>query len=231
MLKWTGIAIAIVTLNSLVVAAQDQQVIQPADKNTQVRVNYLNVCTPSADDQKEFAEALARVPPAPKFAADFEISRGLTSMQKAETARYVRLRRDMPEKSGFSTTQYSLSTDAERTTETLVLRLAEPKDLLMITLEDQVSATATSPAVVLDTDTPVSRIKLERFGKPSLVLARCENADQAAYQTYFQQASKLMATFRKSLGLRGAFRNDLLWLSRPAPKTVAAKPEKPAASQ
>jgi hypothetical protein len=224
------ILIATFTL-TLLSFSQEQQVIKPADPSTQVRVNYLNVCTPTADDEKELATALARVPEKPKFSADFEISRGRTSIEGSGQARYVRLRRDMPEKSGFSTTQYSLSTDTERTTETLVLRLADPKDLLMITLEDQVSATATSPSVVLETDTPVSRIKLERFGKPSLVLARCENADQATYETYFQQSSRLMAAFRRSLGLRGIFRSDLLWLAHPPAKAAAAKPEKPPATK
>jgi hypothetical protein len=205
--------------------AQDPKLVKPADENTQVRVNYLNVCTPTTEDEQEFAAALERIPEKPRFAMDFEISRGRTSLENAAPARYVRLRRDMPEKSGFSTTQYSLSTDPEKTTETLVLRLEDPKDLLMITLEDQVSATATSPVVVLDTDTPVSRVKLERFGKPSLVLARCESVDQAAYKKYFDHASRVMAGFRKSLGLRGTFRNDLMWLSRPGPKTTAAKPQ------
>jgi hypothetical protein len=205
--------------------AQEQQVIKPADKDTQVRVNYLNVCTPNADDQKEITEALARVPQKPAFAADFEISRGRTSLEKGEPARYVRLRRDMPPKSGFSTTQYSLSTDPAQTTETLVLRLEDPKDLLMITLEDQVSSGATSPAAVLDADTPVSRIKLERFGKPSLVLARCGEADQSSYEALFQQASRSMAIYRRALGLRGTFRGDLLWLSRPVKGTKPAAPK------
>jgi hypothetical protein len=195
-----------------------------AEQQPGVKVNYLNVCTPTEDEQKEISAALAKIPARPQFAADFEVSRGLTTMQNAEAARYVRLRRDMPEKSGFTTTQYSLSTDASQTTETLVLRLSQPKELLMISFEDQVSSTATSPAALLDTDTPVSRIKLERFGKSSLVLARCEGADQSTYEPLFRQASATMAQFRKALGLRGAFRRDLAWLVQaPAPKTTAKK--------
>ena len=36
----------------------------------------LNVCSPSADEQKEIAAALARVPKQPLFGADFEVTRG-----------------------------------------------------------------------------------------------------------------------------------------------------------
>jgi hypothetical protein len=198
---------------------------KPADPQSNVRVNYINVCTPTEDEQKEISAALAKIPKRPQFGTDFEISRGLTTMENADAARYVRLRRDMPEKSGFSTAQYSLSTDAKQTTETLVLRLSAPKDLLMISFEDQVSSTATQPAAILATDTPVSRVKLERFGKSSLVLARCEGADQATYDPLFREASQLMVLFRKSLGLRTAFRRDLAWLT--APPAVAKPTKKP----
>ena len=208
---------------SVPVFAQDPT--KPVDPQTGVRVNYLNVCTPNEDEQKEIREALAKIPKKPQFGPDFEISRGLTTMENADTARYVRLRRDMPEKSGFSTAQYSLSTDAKQTTETLVLKLSAPKDLLMISFEDQVSAGATQPSAMLDTDTPISRVKLERFGKSSLVLARCEGADQSVYEAIFREASQQMATFRKGLGLRTAFRREMAWLtSAPAPVKAAAKP-------
>ena len=48
--------------------AAAQQPSQP-----QVKVNMLNVCSPSADDQKEISAALARVPKQPLFAQDFEV--------------------------------------------------------------------------------------------------------------------------------------------------------------
>jgi hypothetical protein len=95
----------------------------------------------------------------------------------------------------------------------------------MISFEDQVSSGATQPSALLDTDTPISRIKLERFGKSSLVLARCEGADQSVYEPIFREASEQMGAFRKSLGLRTAFRRDMAWLtSSPAPIKAAAKP-------
>src|SRR5881227_4399747 len=57
--------------------ANAQQASQP-----QVKVNMLNVCSPSADDQREISSALSRVPKQPLFAPDFEVDRGRTSMQE-----------------------------------------------------------------------------------------------------------------------------------------------------
>jgi hypothetical protein len=90
--------------------------------------------------------------------------------------------------------------------ETLVLRLREPKDLMQISIEDSASTVA-SPAAMLTSNTPVSRIKLERFGKPSVVLARCSGSegpatDQTAYASLFQAASSIMNRYRDALGVR-----------------------------
>ena len=46
----------------------------------QVKVNMLNVCSPSAEEQKEIAAALARVPKQPLFGTDFEVSRGRSTL-------------------------------------------------------------------------------------------------------------------------------------------------------
>jgi hypothetical protein len=198
------------------------QEIKPADPGTKMRVNYLNVCLPGEDEQKEIQAALRRIPAHASFTPDFEISRGRVSLENAATSRYLRLRRDMPARSGFDAAQYSLSADPQRTVETLVLKLENPKDLVSITLEDQVSSSAAGPATVLDVDTPVSRIKLERFGKASLVLARCEETDQKAYDPIFVEASRIFALYRRALGLRTLFRGDLAWLAAPP----AAAPRK-----
>src|SRR4051812_20363141 len=200
-----------------------------ADKNDkpQVRYNYLNVCTPTPDEQKEMKTVLARIPSTPHYNPDFEISRGRTSLENAEPARYLRLRRELTNSTDFENVQYSLSTDGNDTHETLVLKYKDPKDVMTVALEDTVSAKATSPASLLDADTPAAHIKLERFGKPSLVLARCEGADQSAYEAVFQQASSVLAAYRKSLGLRNMFRNDMAWLvtsgTEPAAGTKSAK--------
>jgi hypothetical protein len=207
---------------------------KPEEKKPEVRVNMLNVCTPSEAEQQEIKAALAKIPARVSFQPDFEISRGRTTMENAASARYLRLRRELDPKTGFSTAQYSISTDAEKTTETLVMKLANPKDLLMITLEDRVTAGAPASSL-LDVDTPVSRISLERFGKPGLVLAHCENVDQSTYAPIFAEGSKLFAAYRKSLGLRGAFRSDLTWLvSRSkfdAPKGAKQDASKPDAAK
>ena len=46
----------------------------------QVKVNVLNVCAPSAEDQKELSAALAKVPGKPVFGADYEVARGHSTL-------------------------------------------------------------------------------------------------------------------------------------------------------
>src|SRR5271170_5456797 len=155
-----------------------------------VKVNVLNVCTPSADEQKELASALAKVPGTPVFAADYEVSRGHSTLDPStpipgmqplppgavSAADWVRVRREFPDATLFSNVQYSFSVDATNMVETLVLRVRDQKDLLQVAIEDSASAVASATAM-LSTSTPVSRVKLERFGKASVVLARCTGAE------------------------------------------------------
>src|SRR6202140_2510306 len=61
------------------VFAQEQPA-NPPTTQPQVKVNMLNVCSPSAEEQKEIAAALARVPKQPLFGADFEISHGSSTL-------------------------------------------------------------------------------------------------------------------------------------------------------
>src|SRR4029077_18129503 len=102
----TVFRIALTALFMLAAAmAQDQQ--QPApppsaeptapqsstpspDGKPQVKVNYLNVCTPGTDEEAIIKSALAAVQPKPAFSADFELSRGRTSLKDAPDAKYVR---------------------------------------------------------------------------------------------------------------------------------------------
>lgn len=214
----------------VVAAAQAQDAPKSDDKQQgpPVKVNYLNVCSPSDVETAEILAALERVPVRAAFAQDFEVTRGRSSMQDAQPARYIRLRRELTGDPLFSNVQYSLSTDAQNTVETLVLKVKEPKDLFSISLEDQVSASAAAPASVLDVNTPVSRIKLERFGKANLVLSRCPAADQSAYEALFTKASALLAGYRKSLGLHTMFRMDINWLSQAKPKAKPAAPRQKA---
>jgi hypothetical protein len=185
-----------------------------------VKVNVINVCTPSADAQKELSAALAKVPAKLTFASDYEVSRGHSTLDQSaaipgmqplpagttSSADWVRVRREFPASAPFTNAQYSFSVDAQNMVETLVLRVREPKDLMQISIEDSASAVA-SPTAMLTSNTPVSRIKLERFGKPSVVLARCSGADgpatdQSAYVPIFQAASSIMNRYRDGLGVR-----------------------------
>lgn len=183
-----------------------------------VKVNVINVCTPSADEQKELTAALARVPAKLTFASDYEVSRGHSTLDSntpipgmqpmpagtSSSADWVRVRREFTDTNPFTNAQYSFSVDSKNMVETLVLRVRDPKDLMQISIEDSASA-ITSPAAMLSSNTPVSRVKLERFGKPSVVLARCSGSDgpavdQAVYMPIFQAASSIMGRYRAGLG-------------------------------
>lgn len=224
---------ALITLFLLATAclAQDQQPSAPppapsptapaSEGKPQVKVNYLNVCTPGKEEETIIKDALAAVQRKPVFSADFEISRGRTTLKDAPEAKYVRLRRDFVAEAPLLTAQYSMSTDTTNTIEILVLRARDPKDFLQVVLENRVTAGATTPLALLQVDTPTSRVRVERLNKSSAVLTRCPEADQSAYEPVFHQASEIMAQYRAALGLRNAFRTDIAWLN-PAPKSAEA---------
>lgn len=217
---------------SLAAAAWAQQEPSPAPQQSdkpQVKVNYINVCTPGKEDQEIINGALSVVSAKPKFGDDFEISRGRTTMKDAPDSRFVRLRRDFAPDSPLMTAQYSMSTDSTNTIETLVLRLRDPKEFHEIAIEDRVSAGAATPATVLSVDTPASRVRIERFGKSSAGLARCQETDQSAYDPIFRHASEIMAQYRTALGLRTTFRSDLAWLN--ASQKSAGGPRKAQATK
>jgi hypothetical protein len=194
---------------------------QPPAQQPPVKVNVLNVCSPSADEQKELSSALAQVPSKPAFGKDYEVTHGHSTLDQntpipgmqqlppgaISAADYVRVRREFPGATLFSNVQYSFSVDSKDMVETLVLRVRDPKDLMQISIEDSASAVATA-ASMLSTSTPVSRVKLERFGKASVVLARCAGvdgnptADQSKYEPIFHAASSIMERYRDALGAR-----------------------------
>src|SRR6201987_3073919 len=200
-----------------------QQQPDAASQQPQVKVNMLNVCTPSAEEQKEIAAALAKIPKQPLFDADFEVSRGrstLTEMPamleagqaghvagEPSVASYVRIRREYSVQATFSSVQYSFSNDGVNMIETLVLHVRDPKDLIQVSLEDSASA-VTSSSVMLGANTPVTRVRLERFGKPSVGVARClETAagpapNQSAYEPLFHSASEVLTNYRALLGVK-----------------------------
>ncbi len=222
---------------------------QPAQP--QVKVNVLNVCAPSPEEQQQIASALAKVPKQPLFSPDFEVARGRSTLAESPdflqpgagaqvapdsaTATWVRIRHEFSVQALFSTVQYSFSVDSRNMVETLVLRVRDPKDLLEVAIEDSASS-VTTPATMLATDTPASRIKLERFGKSSIVLARClatEGApapDQHAYEPLFQTASAIVANYRGLLGARHTVPDELARIGGTAkskPKTPLSKKPAP----
>ena len=195
-----------------------------------VKVNVLNVCTPSAEEQKEISAALARVPKQPLFSEDFEVARGRSSLAESpgflqagqsaqlsdepSVANWVRMRREFSLQALFSTVQYSFSNDGKNMVETLVLHVRDPKDLEQLSIEDSASSVA-SPAAMLSSSTPASRVKLERFGKASVVLARCSASeggpapDQSAYEPLFASASAIMTNYRSLLNARRTVPDEL----------------------
>ncbi len=199
---------------------------QPKDQSQpQVRVNVINVCNPSEEEQQIIRKALTSVP-GPGFAPDFEISRGKTTVPDSPTASYVRIRHEFPPAAAFIAAQYSLSVDEKSIVEDLVFRSRDPKDVIQVQLEDTVTG-AQDAKSVLATDTPVNRIKLERFGKPSVALARCQGADQKVYEPLFQQASELMTKYRVALGTKRLVPRELTALGvGAAPKPAAKTPPK-----
>lgn len=209
-------AFCLLLLSTLAVA-------QAPSSKPQVRVNYLNVCTPSDAETKEIASALARIALKPIFSTDFEVSRGRSSMTESDLqlqgmqsdpsqppsiSRWVRIRREFPDNSPFLNVQYSFSTGEGRVIETLVFRLRDQKDLMQISLSDSITSRS-DPATVLAVDTPANRIRLERFGKSSVVLARCPAADQSAYQPQFASATEILSAYRSSLAVRKTVLDDL----------------------
>jgi hypothetical protein len=220
----------------------------PAGKTPPVKVNVLNVCTPSPEEQQQIAAAIASIPKRPSFSADFEIDRGRSVLDPSSNplmvagtiapggdsaiADFVRMRRDFGGASPFTTVQYSFSRDAKQMVETLVFRVRDPKDLLQLSLEDSASAVTTA-AAMLSSSTPVSRIKLERFGKSSIVLARCSSmetgqpVDQSKYEPLFSSATAALSGYRDHLGVRALVPEELTRISsgrmKPAAKAGAAK--------
>jgi len=220
----------------------------------------LNVCTPSADEQKEIAAALARVPKQPLFGADFEVTRGrstLTDMPsflkagegghvagEPSVASYVRIRREFSVQALFSSVQYSFSKDGQNMVETLVLHVRDPKDLIQVAIEDSASSVTSSDAM-LGSNNPASRVRLERFGKPSVALARCSAGeggpapDQTAYEPLFRGASDVLANYRRLLSVgiivpEELAKINLTKINGDKPKTKAepkSAPSKPAAAK
>lgn len=224
----------VVVFFAAVCAAQEPSVSQ---QKPQVKVHTLNVCTPSADEQQEIASALARIPKRPSFSQDFEVDRGRSVLDQnasplpiANTgsapdeeaiADFVRLRRDLAGSGTFSNVQYSFSRDSKQMVETLVFRVRDPKDLLQVSIEDSASS-VTSASTMVGSSTAASRIKLERFGKSSVVLARCSGTsdspapDQGKYEPLFASATVAMTDYRAIFGAKTLVPEELARIAHTA---------------
>ncbi len=225
-------------------AATQPAASQPAAQPP-VKVNVLNVCSPSPEDQKALAAALAKVPAKATFTKDFEVARGHSTLDpnapvpgmqalpqgESSSADWVRVRREFPDSGLFSNVQYSFSVDSSNMVEILVLKIRDPKDLIQISIEDSASA-VTSAAAMLSTDTPVARIKLERFGKSSIALARCpapdgsNAANQSPYESIFDAASAILVHYRDVLGVRKTVPAELVRLGVGGGKASHTGPKK-----
>ena len=215
---------------------------KPGQQKPEVKVHMLNVCSPSAEEQQEIAAALAHVPNRPTFSEDFEVDRGRSVLDQSANplsavnpaaaspaekniADFVRVRRDIGGSAIYSTVQYSFSRDSQQMVETLVFRVRDPKDLLQLSIEDSVSS-VTTPAAMLASATPPSRIKLERFGKSSVVLARCPGtadspANQSAYEPLFASASSVLAGYRTLVSAGALVPEELSRIRRFGASTTA----------
>jgi hypothetical protein len=225
------------------ITAQEQPANTPSTQ-PQVQVHMLNVCTPPAEEQKEIASALARIPKQPLFGTDFEVSRGrstLTDMPsflrpgpnapvagEPPVANYVRIRREFAVQALFSSLQYSFSNDGQNMVETLVMHVRDPKDLMEVSIEDSASS-VTSAETMLGANTPASRIHLERFGRSSIALARCSGSeggpppDQHAYEPLFSNASELLANYRALLRVKTLVPQELARIAGTSSPKAAGK--------
>jgi hypothetical protein len=195
-----------------------------AGTQTKIQVNFLNSCRPAQADLEEMGQALALVKERPGFAADFEISRGVTTLTEAEAraagapegsagspSRWVRIRKEFPDKAPLTDAQYSLSVEGDSASETLALHLRESKEVLQILISDSVTGSAVQ---VVKANTPPDRIRIERFGKASIVLARCGAIDQSAYEPLFRAADGIMEQYRTAMAVRTVVPAELAQLPR-----------------
>ena len=106
----------------------------------------------------------------------------------------------------LASVQYSFSDDGQTMVETLVLHVRDPKDLIQVSMDDSASAIG-SAANMVAANTPVNRVRLERFGKSSVALARCSASqngpapDQNVYEPLFRGASEVLTNYRRLLGV------------------------------
>lgn len=189
-----------------------------------MRVNMVNVCTPADADREEIAAALTRIPGRPAFNPDYEVARGHTT-DKTGASDWVRMRREFANDPTLTNVQYQFVLGSDGIQEMLVFYTQgnKPGEPVQISLTQKV--TAGTPQQVLAADTPPERITVARFGKPSLVLARCPGVDQKTYEPLFRSAAERFAAYRGALGVKTSVPGELAKLKPGTgkPRTTSAK--------
>jgi hypothetical protein len=218
--------LAAVLLLTLLALGQTTSTPSKQDKNAetpQVKINYLNVCAPSGDEQHVLENALSSLPSKPAFSPEFEVARGRSTMpeegpgavqtsgQSTATpplSTWVRIRKEFAT-GALSNVQYTFSKDEKGMTETLVFRMKSParNQPMQVSIQDALAAPTATQA--LAADTAPDRIRVERFGAGSVVLARCPQADQKQYEQFFTRAKSVMSAYRKLLGVAATVPGDL----------------------
>lgn len=208
-----GMALRLLLAVALLAASATAQQPAPADQ-PKIRVNMVNSCQPAPAETEQISKALAKVAELTPFAPDFEISRGRSTLTEAQAraagvanvsgpvrSNWIRIRRDLAEHSPVASVQFSLTEESGSASELIALHLRETKadDVLQIAISAAVPGSA---AQLLDSTTPPQRIQVERFGKSSLVLRRCEEVDQTIYNPLFIQAAKIFEAYRKAMAVR-----------------------------
>jgi hypothetical protein len=90
---------------------------------------------------------------------------------------------------------------------------------------------------MLGSNSPATRVRLERFGKPSVALARCTAAeggptpDQTAYEPLFRGASDVLANYRRLLAVSIVVPEELAKIRGDKPKPAVTKPAKPSGTR
>jgi len=182
-------------------------------------------------------QGLARVKDRPSFTADFEISRGITTLTEAEAraagapagsgttpSGWVRIRHEFPEKAVLTDVQYSISVDGDASNEVLAMHMRDSREVLQILISDSVVG---SPAQVVKLNTPPDRIRIERFGKGSIVLARCGTVDQSSYEPIFASAHEILEKYRTAMAVASVVPAELARLPTTRQSKVRRKNPKP----
>jgi hypothetical protein len=124
------------------------------------------------------------------------VNTGQPTQQANSVSKWVRIRRDFPESSPLTSAQYSFSVTGKNVSETFVAHFRDAKNVLQVSISDSVDGQ--EPAAVANSLTPADRIRIERFGKPSIVLARCPNNDQSVMEPLFGHATMLLNAYRRA---------------------------------